>query len=176
MDVVYRECWKILKPARWMAIVVKDFVRNKKRVPLCDNTVKLLQYIGFKVAYRARAWLRDDLAMKDMFSGAASYKERKSFFRRDREQKIREEKQWLKVSGDLQSSYLLAAKQWLIKEWNQRVPKERIGKPSYERPARVLQVAQSLAFKDFRKRQGNPDLYDDERHINFEEVIFAQKL
>jgi len=87
MDVVYRECWKILKPAGWMAVVVKDFVRNKKRVPLCDNTVKLLEHIGFKVHYRARAWLTEDLGTPDVFIGKTKSKERKSFFRRLAEQK-----------------------------------------------------------------------------------------
>jgi hypothetical protein len=87
MKLVYAECKKILKPHGWMAIVVKDFVRNKERVPLCDNTVKLLEHLGFKVKYRVRAWLVEDQGVPDMFHGKTKLKERKSFFRRLAESK-----------------------------------------------------------------------------------------
>jgi len=87
MAKIYLECWKILKPNGYMAITVKDFVRAKKRVPLCDNTVKLLEHLGFKVEYRARAWLTEDLGTPDAFTGRTKSKQRKSFFRRLAESK-----------------------------------------------------------------------------------------
>ncbi len=79
---VYSECYKILKPGGWAAVVVKDFVRNKQRVPLCDNTVKLLEHVGFRCKYRARAHLTIDHGTRDMFHGGTKKTSRKSFFRR----------------------------------------------------------------------------------------------
>jgi DNA modification methylase len=90
MHQVYSECFKVLKPGGWAAIVVKDFIRNKERVPLCDNTVLLLEHIGFVVRYRVRAHLVDDLGTADAFTGMTKRRERKSFFRRLYEQKYPE--------------------------------------------------------------------------------------
>jgi hypothetical protein len=82
MLTVFSECHKILKAGGYMAVVVKDFVRDKQRVPLCDNTVQLLEHLGFKVKYRVRAWLVEDQGVADMFHGKTTLKQRKSFFRR----------------------------------------------------------------------------------------------
>lgn len=88
MRQVYIECWKILKKDGWIAIVVKDYVRKKQRVPLCDNTVKLLENVGFVVEYRVRAWTLTETIHHDLFKGEiVNKKERKSFFRRLQEQK-----------------------------------------------------------------------------------------
>lgn len=88
MKQVYIECWKILKKNGWIAIVVKDYVRKKQRVPLCDNTVKLLENVGFVVEYRVRAWTLTETVHHDLFAGeVVNKKERKSFFRRLQEQK-----------------------------------------------------------------------------------------
>jgi hypothetical protein len=37
-------------------------------------------------------------------------------------------------------------------------------------------VAQELPFNDYYKAHGNPRIFEDDRKIKFEEVIFAQKL
>jgi tRNA G10 N-methylase Trm11 len=88
MRLVYIECWKILKQDGYIAIVVKDFVRKRQIVPLCDNTAKLLESIGFKVEYRVRAWTLTDTVHDDLFLGEMKKrKERKSFFRRLSESK-----------------------------------------------------------------------------------------
>jgi len=44
---VYRECFKILKPGGLMILITKDFIRNKKRVRLGEDTIKLCQAAGF---------------------------------------------------------------------------------------------------------------------------------
>ena len=44
---VYRECLKILKPGSLMILITKDFIRNKKRVTLGEDTLKLCQAAGF---------------------------------------------------------------------------------------------------------------------------------
>ncbi|MDD5006583.1 MAG: DNA methyltransferase [Candidatus Omnitrophica bacterium] len=89
MKQVYIECWKILKKDGHMAIVVKDFYRKGQRVPLCDNTVRLLENIGFKTVYRIRAWTLTETIHDDLFKGeTVNRKERKSFFRRNYESKF----------------------------------------------------------------------------------------
>lgn len=46
--LVYQECFKVLKPDGLMILVVKDFIRNYKRVHLGEDTLKLCQMVGFK--------------------------------------------------------------------------------------------------------------------------------
>jgi DNA modification methylase len=88
MKSVYLECQRVLKKGGWVAIVVKDFVRKGQRIPLCDNTVKLLEFLGFEVHYRARAWLVKETKHTDLFLGEVTIKkERKGFFRRLQEQR-----------------------------------------------------------------------------------------
>ncbi len=85
MRQVYAELYAVLKPGGVVAIVVKDFVRNKQIVPLCDMTARLLEAVGFMVIERTRAMLvKETHAGIDMFSGESVTRrtERKSFFRR----------------------------------------------------------------------------------------------
>lgn len=65
---VYQECFKALKLNGIIVVVVKDFVRKKKRVPLCDQTLELLQAIGFKPLERIRAWLVESEYPTTLFS------------------------------------------------------------------------------------------------------------
>jgi len=44
---VYQECYRVLKPAGLMILITKDFIRNKKRVRLGEDTIKLCQIAGF---------------------------------------------------------------------------------------------------------------------------------
>ena len=87
MVKVYVECFLALKGGGYMAVVVKDFVRKKERVPLGDNTARLLMHIGFVVEYRIRAMLVKDLGTHDLFTGKTKTVQRKSFFRRLQEAK-----------------------------------------------------------------------------------------
>lgn len=47
MLMVYKQCYKILKPAGLMILITKDFIRNFKRVHLGEDTIKLCQAAGF---------------------------------------------------------------------------------------------------------------------------------
>lgn len=90
MAQVYTELHTVLKPGGVAAIVVKDYVRNKQRVPLCDQTAQLLEAVGFTVVERTRAMLVKETHVGiDMFSGehVTQRTERKSFFRRLAESK-----------------------------------------------------------------------------------------
>ena len=45
---VYNQCYQVLKPDGLMILITKDFIRNKKRVPLTEHTIKLCELVGFK--------------------------------------------------------------------------------------------------------------------------------
>jgi hypothetical protein len=80
---VYQQCRLALKPGGVMAVVVKDYVKAGKRVPLCDDTAKLLESLGFEVFERTRAHLVKKRSHPSLFGGKVTrMKERKSFFRR----------------------------------------------------------------------------------------------
>lgn len=87
MDQVYRQCLLALRPGGVMAVVVKDYVKNKARVPLCDQTMRLLQHIGFEPIVRIRAMLVKETKHAGLFGEHVDRKERKSFFRRLAEKK-----------------------------------------------------------------------------------------
>ncbi len=85
---VYAQCRLALRPGGIMALVVKDYVKNKARVPLCDQTCELLARLGFEVFERTRCWLTKETTHEDLFAGTVTKKkERKSFFRRLAEKK-----------------------------------------------------------------------------------------
>jgi hypothetical protein len=85
---VYAQCRLAIKPGGVMALVVKDYVKNKARVPLCDQTAELLARLGFVVFERCRCWLVKEREHTCLFDGkVTTRKERKSFFRRLAEKK-----------------------------------------------------------------------------------------
>jgi DNA modification methylase len=88
MDQVYRQCFAALKPGGYMAVVIKDYVKNKQRVPLCDQSMQLLEHIGFEPVQRIRAWLVKETREPTLCGNEiVTTKERKSFFRRLAEKK-----------------------------------------------------------------------------------------
>ena len=85
---VYSACFRSIKPTGIIAVVVKDYVKNKQRVPLCDDTARLLEHIGFRIVERAHAMLVNETRHGDLFTGEdVQKKSRKSFFRRLAEKK-----------------------------------------------------------------------------------------
>jgi hypothetical protein len=89
MAKVYHACLKSLKPGGVMAIVVKDFVKDKKRMPLCDDTMRLLVWLGFEEVERIHAMLTEKQIHHDLFEGTTTkVTEKKSFFRRLHESKL----------------------------------------------------------------------------------------
>lgn len=87
-DIVL-ECHAVLKPGGIAVWVVKDFVRNKKRVRFSDDWIKLCEACGFKLIRHAHAMLVKETRTTNLF-GEETIKrvERKSFFRRLHEQKL----------------------------------------------------------------------------------------
>jgi len=49
MFKVYSECYRVLKPGKFMVVVVKDIQRNWRTIPLGADTIKLCQMAGFEV-------------------------------------------------------------------------------------------------------------------------------
>jgi DNA modification methylase len=89
MHQVYRQCGLAMKPGGVMAVVVKDYVKDKQRVPLCDQTLRLLVHLGFEPVVRVHAMLVKETRSDCLFGGPEHVKrtERKSFFRRLAEKK-----------------------------------------------------------------------------------------
>lgn len=81
VKTVYEQCRLAMKPGGIMAMVVKDYVKAGKRVPLCDQTCSLLESIGFEVFERCRAWLVKEETNPRLFGEVTEKTELKSFFR-----------------------------------------------------------------------------------------------
>ena len=83
MNVVYRQCFKAIRPGGVIVLVVKNYVKNRKVVPLCDDTMRLIEHIGFEPLERIHAMLTSETRHGDLFDGeTVKTKSRKSFFRR----------------------------------------------------------------------------------------------
>ena len=52
MKLVYEQCYFILKPRGLMILILKNFIRQKKVVPLTDHTINLCESVGFKLKER----------------------------------------------------------------------------------------------------------------------------
>ena len=88
MNLVYRSCFKAIKPGGVICLVLKDYVKAGKRVPLCDDTVRLIEHIGFTMIERVHAMLVKETEHADLFNGhTTTIKSKKSFFRRLHEKK-----------------------------------------------------------------------------------------
>jgi DNA modification methylase len=88
MAAVYRSCYQAIKPGGVLVLVLKDYVKAGQRVPLCDDSLKLLEHLGFKPLERIRAMLVKETVHEDLFGEATrETTSRKSFFRRLYEQK-----------------------------------------------------------------------------------------
>lgn len=86
---VYHSCLLALKPGGVIALVIKDFCKDKRRMPLCDDTARLLTWLGFEEIERVHAMLTEEQIYHDLFEGEVSKKkERKSFFRRNYEKNM----------------------------------------------------------------------------------------
>lgn len=84
---VYVECLSVLRPGGHMAIVVKDFVKKGKRVPLCEDTLRLFESLGFEPVLRVHAMLVKERRTPALNGEHIERRERKSFFRRLAEKK-----------------------------------------------------------------------------------------
>lgn len=87
---IIQGCFDLLKPGGHAIWVIKDYVRDKKRVPFSDMWTSLCESVGFKVVCLHYAMLikGDQMTMDNGVLGSSKIKtERKSFFRRLQEKK-----------------------------------------------------------------------------------------
>jgi hypothetical protein len=85
---VYAACFRCIKPGGVMVLVLKDYVKQRKRVPLADDTATLCESLGFVLIERIQAMLVSETRHGDLFTGEdVKTKSRKSFFRRLAESK-----------------------------------------------------------------------------------------
>lgn len=95
---VYASMHSAMKTGAVAALVCKDYVKAGKRVPLCDDTCRLLESLGFEVFERTRAWLVKTSSHPGLFGeNVTRTKSRKSFFRRLAESKGSPEINWEEV-------------------------------------------------------------------------------
>ncbi len=49
MFKIYSECYKVLRPGKFMVVVIKDIRRKGLVIPIAADTIKLCQLAGFDV-------------------------------------------------------------------------------------------------------------------------------
>jgi len=95
---VYAETFALLPIGGTLAVVVKNFVKNGKRVPLCDQTCQLLEALGFTVVERCRAMQIKERHSIDLFGqDQTKLIQRKSYFRLNAEKKGAPKIDWEEV-------------------------------------------------------------------------------
>lgn len=82
MRTVYEQAHAALKTGGILCVVCKDYIKGGTRVPLCDDTLRLLEAVGFKPVVRIRAWVTKTITEPGLFGDVETVTERKSFFRR----------------------------------------------------------------------------------------------
>lgn len=87
--VIVEQTYTVLAPGGHACWVVKDFVRNKQRVPFADQWRQLCEAVGFRTLHLHRAWVVEHRGAQYGLDGelVTSTVERKSFFRRLAEKK-----------------------------------------------------------------------------------------
>jgi tRNA1(Val) A37 N6-methylase TrmN6 len=87
--LILEQCYQVLAPNAHAIFVCKDFVRNKKIVPFCEQWVRLCEAVGFRLLHVHKAWLVEPKDGQRRFDGSIDDHtvERKSFFRRLAEKK-----------------------------------------------------------------------------------------
>jgi hypothetical protein len=86
---IVEQCYQLLEPGSVAIWVCKNFVRDKKVVPFCDNWRQLCEVIGFEHVETFRAMLVKEKGVQLGLDGEENRLtvERKSFFRRLAEKK-----------------------------------------------------------------------------------------
>lgn len=98
MRKVYTELYNVLPEGGWAAVNVKDYVHNKKRVELCQQTADMLAMCGFEIKTRVRAWLVEKKPQPTLLDPSGKKEiQRKSFFKKLWEKKGSPKIDWEEV-------------------------------------------------------------------------------
>lgn len=181
---IVEQVFMILEPGGHAVWVVKDYVKNKQRVPFCQQWQQMCEAVGFVTLHEHHALLvrHQEVTKTDMFTGevTSEAKSSKSFFRRIAEKRSAHLNYWLTLSKRKQSDYLERAKRELEDAYNslseeelkltRKNTKELLHTPPTDR--KILDRARSLAFE--RSGQQVADHNQDTR-IDFEVVLCMEK-
>ena len=165
MAQVYHQCLLALKPAGVLCVVVKAYVKNKKLVPLPDQTWNLLLHTGFLPLQRIRASLVKETSSQGLFGNEiTTKKERKSFFRRTAETRAAAQLLWPTLSRREQyRNTKLAYAYCLGAQEDRNIPLQQKA---------VLSKAKIFALNRHKARHGPVSGPTD---INFEHVLILRK-
>jgi len=85
---IYKQCHIALKPGGVIFCVVKDYVRDGKIVPVCDETAKIMSQTGFEIFFRIHAMQVEKREQMGLFGDVITEeKQHKGFFRQLQERK-----------------------------------------------------------------------------------------
>ncbi len=165
------QCHQVLAPGGVAIWVVKDFVRNKKRIDFTGQWRSLCESCGFETVEVIRAWLVEERGTQYDLDGEAHTKvvERKSFFRRLYEFNARAAKFWESITRSDKAGYLWHTHSELWQNYHRRLLEDE-SPPPLPSHARILIAAQSLAYRE----AGEPDVEID-TSIDYEVILVMRK-
>lgn len=151
--LIVQQVYRLLKPKGIAVWVVKDYVKNKQRVPFADQWRQLCEACGFTTLTKVRAWVTEYDGKQLMYDG--NNKELKkshiSFFRREVDTKAAWRNHWDSLDDATQQNYLNAAP---------------------DRKQRLLHTQRAaFTFSNQRVEDWNQDI-----RIDYEVVWFMQKV
>jgi len=153
---IVQQCFDLLKSGGHAIWVCKDYVKNKQRVPFSDRWLALCESVGFKLVCRHQAMLKKDYGQINWVNDQIKLiKERKSFFRRNSEDKATASKFWSKINTEIQNEYIEKARTLVTYK-----PTEK----------KIIQKAQTLLWKDFLR-----PVEEIETGIYWEDVLCFRK-
>jgi len=177
---IYQQVYALLPSGGCFAVVVKDFVRKKQRVPLCDMTAQLLEAIGFTLVERAHAMLVKEQRTQTLFGDEhVSRTERKSFFRRLSELNTAMLNYWQSLSRMQQAALLREAHRDRWEWYNSLTEAQKHelnddGQLINPRPDHrtITRFAVETTWYDSGQRKED---WNSDTRIDYEEVLFAVK-
>ena len=151
--IICEQCYQILKPGGVAIWVLKDFVRNKKRVDFTSDWRKLCEAAGFVTLHKHHAMLVKEERYTTLFGDEVVDRTKSaSFFRFIYEAKTAWKNYWATLSAETQAEYIERA--------DQADPELHITSPL------------KLAFDESGE---DPNDWNDDVRIDYEVVLCMQK-
>jgi hypothetical protein len=172
------QVYQVLLPGGHACWVVKDFVKNKERVPFCDQWRQLCEAAGFVTLHEHHAMLVHGKQIK--FDGSIQNKESKSFFRRLSEKKSAINNYWKSLAREDVEIFMPRSRDELWGWYNGLTDQERSEKLTdgvtylhpQPTPMKILEHAKEMAF-DERNDKGRS--WNADTRIDYETVFCMVK-
>jgi hypothetical protein len=161
------QVYNLLKPGARSVWVLKAFVKDKAIVDFPGQWQAMCEAAGFQTIHVHKAWLVEDRGVQYDLMGNSTHKktERKSFFRRNNENKAKAAVYWDEIDRDAQAYFLRQAH---AQKWDAFYNATRKVKPP--KSGLIRKHAQMLAWK----AAGKPDRAID-ISIDYEIVLCMVK-